>query len=255
MLALDDELLKEYFAFEHNRVKDYDKTTIIKLFKYLQPFKMSVRQKEILELSDEKIKSLRETGVLKIYKFDTEDDLIKNTKLKVMLTKDRIGGSYPYPYINILDDEVDVSFTATYKGRDEKNNKNGENRDKAIEHIKALLSDANYINIYDSYLSKINIHKITKKKTDSWNINKKVLKKILPQKEISINIYCHYDWGETRKSDLLIIYSNWKIVKQKWNFDIHDRYIETDKVIILLSSGFINLASTRKDFTYIIKLK
>ena len=115
MLALDDELLKEYFAFEHNRVKDYDKTTIIKLFKYLQPFKMSVRQKEALGLSDEKIKSLRDIGFLKIYRFKNENDLIKNTKLKLMLTKDGVDTSYPYPYINILDDEVDVSFTATYK--------------------------------------------------------------------------------------------------------------------------------------------
>ena len=237
MLALDDELLKEYFAFEYNRVKDYDKTTIINLFKYLQPFKMSVRQKEALGLSDEKIKSLRESGLLKIYRFENENDLIKNTKLKVMLTKDRVDGSYPYPYINILDDEVDVSFTATYKS--------GEPRDKAIEHIRALLLDANEISIYDRYLSANN----------SWDSNKQVLFQILPIKILNIKIICDIHWTNDKENDFKNHCNDWTIDKQEWNRDIHDRYIETDKVIILLSSGFINLASTTKDFTYIIKIK
>jgi hypothetical protein len=241
MLALDDELLKEYFAFEHNRVKDYDKTTIIKLFKYLQPFKMSVRQKEALGLSDEKIKSLRDIGLLKIYRFKNENDLIKNTKLKLMLTKDRADGTYPYPYINILDDEVDVSFTATYKS--------GENRDKAVEHIRALLLDAKEINIYDRYLSKVNYS------NDSWDINKELLIKILPQKDMMITIYCEYDWDTNRKNNLILVYSDWTINKEDFDRNIHDRYIETDKVIILLSSGIINLSSTSKDFTYIVKIK
>jgi len=236
MLALDDELLKEYFAFEHNRVKDYDKTTIIKLFKYLQPFKMSVRQKEALGLSDEKIKSLRDIGFLKIYRFKNENDLIKNTKLKLMLTKDGVDTSYPYPYINILDDEVDVSFTATYKS--------GENRDKAVEHIRALLLDSNEITIYDRYLSA----------NSSWSINKKVLSEILPIKTVDIKIYCDIHWNNLRKSDLETYCSNWRINKKEWNRDIHDRYIKTDKVTILLSSGVINLGNSSKDFTYIIRV-
>ena len=237
MLALDDELLKEYFAFEHNRVKDYDKTTIIKLFKYLQPFKMSVRQKEALGLSDEKIKSLRESGLIKIYRFNSEEDLIQSTKLKLMLTKDRVDGSYPYPYINILNDEIDVSFTATYKAE--------ESRDKAIEHIKALLLDANKIAIYDRYLSA----------NSTWSNNKQMLFQILPIKIINVEIICDINWTNNKKRELEDYCSEWIINKKVWNTDIHDRYIETDKVIILLSSGLINLASTTKDFTYIIKIK
>jgi hypothetical protein len=160
-----------------------------------------------------------------------------------MLAKDRSCGTYPYPYINILEDETDVSFTATYKS--------GENRDKAIAHIKALLKDATTIKVYDRYLSKIN------NGSDSWsNTNKQVLLDILPQKTIQIEIYCQSDWNNSREADLTTICTQWIINKKTWDSTIHDRYIETDKVIILLSSGIINLSTTSiKDFTYVVKIK
>jgi len=236
MLALDEALLKEYFAFQKGKKSDYTKEIIEKLFKYLQPFTMSVSQKENIGLSDEVVKSLSDSGI-KVRTCFNEDELIQKTLLKVMLTKDRTCGTYPYPYINILDDETDVSFTATYKS--------GENRDKAKEHIKALLLDSNEITIFDRYLS-VN---------SSWNINKQVLFDILPIKDITINIFCEYDWNDSRKNDLENYCSDWSIQKEDWNRDIHDRYIETDKVTILLSSGFIYLSSLSKDFTYIVKIK
>jgi len=246
-LALDDDLLFQYFAFQEGKRSDYQKETIIKLFKYLQPFTISIEQKDSLELDDDLIKYIVDDGFITIASFTNEDDLIQSTKLKVMLTKDGIDGTYPYPYINILKDEIDVNFTATYKGKDEDND--GENRDKAIEHIKALLLDANEISIYDRYLSKINYN------NDSWTINKQTLLDILPQKLMTINIYCEYNWTSNREDDLTLVYTNWTINKQDFDRNMHDRYIETDKVIILLSSGIINLASTNKDFTYIIKIK
>ena len=63
----------------------------------------------------------------------------KSTKFKIMLTTDR----NTYPHINILGDEIGVNFNAFYKARDD--------RKKAIEHIKALLEEATYIEIIDKY--------------------------------------------------------------------------------------------------------
>jgi len=239
MLALEDDLISEYIAFQKGKKSGYNKDTIIKLFKYLHlPFKMSVQQKNDIGLSDEVAKSLADNGTVKIRNFIDEEALISATKLKIMLAKDRTCGTYPYPYINILDDETDVSFTATYKS--------GENRDKATEHIKALLKDANSIKIYDRYLSA----------NSSWNSNKQVLFDILPQKTIQIDIYCEHNWNISRKTDLTTVCIDWTINKENWDFTVHDRYIETDRVIILLSSGIINLSSaSTKDFTYIVKIK
>jgi len=240
MLALHCDLISEYIAFQRGQVGQYDKETIEKLFKYLHPFKMSRIQKEHIGLSDEIASALAGNGVIKIRNFIDENDLIKNTKLKIMLTKDSDDGTYPYPYINILNDEVDVSFTATYKSE--------EDRVKAKEHIRALLLDASEISIYDKYLSANN---------SSWNSNKQVLCDILPMKVMDINIYCDINWTSNRQNDLESYCSDWIINKESWDTNMHDRYIETDKVIILLSSGFINLPLTdkSKDFTYIVKIK
>ena len=239
MLALEDNLISEYIAFQKGKKSEYTRDTIIKLFKYLHlPFKMSVKQKNDIGLDDAIAKSLSDNGTVKIGNFIDEDALIEATKLKLMLAKDRTCGTYPYPYINILDDETDVGFTATYKS--------GDNRDKAIEHIKALLKDANSIKIYDKYLSA----------NSSWNNNKQVLFDILPEKTIQIDIYCDIHWNISRITDLTTFCSEWTINKNNWDDTIHDRYIETDKVIILLSSGFIHLSTTSiKDFTYVVKIK
>ncbi len=243
MLAVQCDLISEYFAFKKGRNSEYDDTSISKLFKYLHPFKMSVLQKNHIGLSDEEVGALGAGNFIKIRNFTDENDLIQNTTLKVMLSKDSDDGSFPYPYINILDDETDVNFTATYKS--------GDSRAKAKEHIKALLADASQISIYDRYLSKIN------RRDDSWNTtNKQLLLDILPKKTISIKLYCEYNWSTIRKSDLTAFCSDWTILKQSWSNNIHDRYIETDKVIILLSSGIINLDDlSTKDFTYIVKVK
>jgi len=241
MLALEDDLISEYIAFQKGR--SYNKNTIIKLFKYLHlPFKMSVKQKNDIGLDDEIAKSLSDSGTVIIRNFVDEDTLIEATKLKLMLAKDRTCGTYPYPYINILEDETDVSFTSTYK--------NGEDRNKAVEHIKALLKDSSNIKIYDKYLSKIN------RTNDSWLINKQVLLAILPRKVIEIDIYCDANWNRSRETDLTRICTDWTINKEEWIHTVHDRYIETDKVIILLSSGIINLSDvSEKDFTYVVKIK
>jgi len=241
-LALDDELLKEYFAFMTNQRDKYDKDNIIKLFKYLQPFIILRSQKEDLGIEDALVNAYCDDGFMTIINDCDEETLIKNTKLKIMLTKDRVDGSYPYPYINILDDEIDMSFTATYKS--------GTPRDKAIEHIRALLLDANEISIYDKYFS-------YKK---NWKTNRNLVN-YLCSKALRIKIYADKKERINKKNiniDKELFFKKIgfsKLVTYKIKDTIHDRYIETDKVIILLSSGLYYLIDKDRDFTYILKVK
>ena len=243
MLAIESNLISEYIAFQRKDISKYNNETISKLFKYIHPFKMSVTQKNSIGLSDEEAQALSAGDFVKIRNFNNENELIQNTTFKIMLSKANSNQTLSYPYINILNDETDISITATYK--------DSESRLKAREHIKALVNDAIEIKIYDRYLSKIN------RDNDSWNsVNLQLLLDILPLKRISIKIYCEYNWNNSRKMDLKNYYNNWNISKYDYPRNMHDRYIETDKVIILLSSGFIHLAdSSSKDFTYSVKIK
>jgi len=72
---------------------------------------------------------------------------------------------------------------------------------------------------------------------------------------IFTNIFCQNDWNDSRTNDLETYNLKWSIVKNEFDFNIHDRYIKTDKVEIILSSGFLNLSNTTKDFTYIVKAR
>jgi len=53
MLALKSDLISEYIAFQRGKQTDYNYETILKLFRYLHPFKMSVKQKDEIGLKDE----------------------------------------------------------------------------------------------------------------------------------------------------------------------------------------------------------
>jgi hypothetical protein len=242
MLALQCDLISEYFAFQKGKKENYDKGTILKLFKYLHPFTISVSQKNDIGLSDEIVQALSDDGLIKIRNRQDENDLIQNTTLKVMLLKDSANGTFPYPYINILDDEIDVNFTATYKS--------GDTRIKAIEHIKQLLLDSTDIKIFDKYL-------FYKK---NWKINRDIIVNIFP-KNSNIKIYTDKkeninDVKITIDKELFfkrICFTNLKTCNPKAN--LHDRYIETNKYQILLSSGLYYLSNEKKDFTYIVKVK
>lgn len=242
MLAVQCDLISEYFAFKKGKHSEYDDTTISRLFKYLHPFKMSVKQKEHIGLSDEEAQSLSAGDFVKIRNFIDEEELIKKTTLKVMLSKDSTNGTFPYPYINILDDETDVNFTATYKMN--------KSREKAIEHIKNLLLNSAEIKLYDKYL-------FYKK---NWKTNRDTIVNLFP-KSSTVKIYA--DKKEKVGSSFINInkkpffkrISYLNLLTHNTKSDLHDRYIETDKYIILLSSGLFYLSNKKKDFTYIVKIK
>jgi len=234
-IALNDKLLEEFFEFKKGNIRN--KELLQKLFKYLQPFSISRRQLDNLDL-DIAIKSKIISGGDIIIPVDakTENQLINSTLYKIMLTDNKNS----YPYVNILLDEVDINYTATYK--------EGENRDKAKKHIKNLLSNTTQIGIIDKYLSPPS--------NSQWNKIFGLLKYILPKRGITLNIYFDNSLSQRDIKNILESHNNkWNVNLNRYNDSIHDRYIESEKLKILLSSGFLNLANTSKDFTYIVKEK
>lgn len=238
MIALDTNLLKNFEKIFIQKSNIAITDNIKRLLKYIQlPIVVSSHQNEKYS-NAQYIKQLR--GYIKIVDKANDTQLINSTKYKLMLTTNRSSSNM----INIKNDNLKHILSASCS--------NSTQKIKAKEHIKSLIQDAKEINIYDKYLSKINDDG-----RDIWNItNLQILKDILPQKEnITINIYCKYDWdGKDREDDLDTFYPDWTINKFDWDNNMHDRYIIVDKLSILLSSGFEHLSQTSsKDFTYIIE--
>jgi len=246
MIALNDSLVSEYINFTiFNRQPD-DSEKIQYLFKYLQPFKCHKNQCSLFK-DPSLISQITDNPILKIINVNNDTDLVNSTQLKLMLVDENIDENFTI--VNIFEDEIDIRYSSTYKA--------GESRQKAIEHIKALISDARHINIIDFYLG------------SHWSENKIVLEKVLPKKNISIFIDCQGEnpSNNTLKqnyiTELKDIYQEWsfktnnyKLNKNGYGFEnIHDRYIITDKLEIILTSGFEYIWNTKKDFTYIVKVK
>ncbi len=236
MLALDNDLLKlfeEIFILKNKIVIDKTNQNLINYLKL--PVKISTHQNsKYLQPNLAK----QQGNLFLVTNKQSDDDLIKSTKLKIMLSLNNNISNFLK--INILKDKLQNNFTATFL--------KNESRDKARKHIKALLEDASEIKIIDKYIAGSN---------NVWErINKNILKNILPQKNIDIKIFCQdNDWDQNRENDLNQFFNLWNIIKENWNNDFHDRYIITDKVEIILSSGLSNLDNnSKKDFTYIVKI-
>ena len=250
MLAVKENILKSYLKYKISNNNDFDRELISSFFQYYKPFKVALYQLINLGYSERTALNLyQEQDIFNglsssIGIFTDENELIQNTLYKVMLTTQNDN----FPYINILNTQTDINFTATYYA--------SEDRTKVKEHIKALLLNTDEITIVDKFLS-------AKKRgrgghiisDEYWEANLELLKYILPDKDITINIFCQNDWNDSRKNDLETYNSRWNIVKNEFDFNIHDRYIKTDKVEIILSSGFLNLSNDSKDFTYIVKVQ
>ena len=240
-LALSNELVRQYWEYRYG--SSFDKEKIRKLFKYIHPFLVSENQLPINPSDRPVIVKQIMDPLMKCIENISEEDLVKKTQLKLMLT-DR-NENKPFVTVNVMADEIKVNFTATYKAN--------RSREKARKHIKALLEDASHIRIIDKYLVR----------DEKWNKCKQILKQILPQKNIRITILTTCGDRDSEKSipgekkgELERLYSEWQIKGGQFNdAQYHDRYIETDKVRIVLSSGIENLADDGKDLTYVVEIK
>jgi hypothetical protein len=236
-LCLNDSLVSQYLKYTSN--SEFDKRKVRNLLKYIQPFIVSKNQNPIF--SDPSMPSqINNDPLLKIVDNMSYDDLVKTTILKLQLVDSIDTNSFTKVNIAPLSkniEKVNMLISATYENALDKN--------KAISHIKALLSDAKWIMITDGYISN---------DTAQWNKNKKLLEKLLPKSKIGITIKTQ---NFRDKTDLINICDLWEVKSKGLDRKtIHDRYIETDKLKILLSSGLYNLSeSSNKDITYTVKIK
>jgi hypothetical protein len=233
-LVLSDSLVNEYLKFKDN--SGFDKSKIRKLLKHILVFPLknshSLMQDPAMAMQLEGSDPLIEI-------IDVLDDagLVQSSRLKLMLIDSAILPTPSFTTINItsiLPEKLQPKYGATYPNAADKN--------KAQAHIKALLSDATWIKITDAYLANAD-----------WNNNKVLITTLVPHKALDLTIVTN---DFTQQNELNTIYNHWNIIAPQFPSNIHDRYIETDKIKILLSSGLYHLStSSSKDFTYIIELK
>jgi hypothetical protein len=234
-LALNDALIDEYLKFKFQ--EDYTPNTIRKLFKYIQPFPL----RENFYDDPSIVGQLENDPLIEIVDDCSDENLVQDTLLKFMLVDKFSSKNYRTLNINDNFEKLKPQYSGTYPSR--------MGKDKVQEHIKALLSDAKYVIITDGYI------------TTQWHINKVLIKDIVPCRILNLKIIGankdvnKYILNKSEKKDLELICNDWTIQASSLGKNIHDRYIETDKLKILLSSGLYNLSATNKDFTYVIEIK
>ncbi len=245
-LVLHDDLVEDYLKYKFN--DSFDHMKIRQLLKHIHTFYL--KKNHPLMSDPSSIGQLDGSDPLIEISDEIDDSiLVQTSRLKIMLINKVISPLPSFTTLNILNinEKLKLKYGATYPNQLDKN--------KAQEHIKALLSDAVWIKITDSYIDY---------DASQWLENKSTITNIIPKKVIDLTIVSGSQTSNREKlnsikeEELRIICSFW-IVKPSQILNtnrIHDRYIETDKVRILLSSGLYHLSSTStKDFTYVIELK
>lgn len=249
-LVLSDSLVDEYLKYKFN--DGFDKNKTQKLLKYILPFPL----KNNHSLMQDPAMAMQLDGsdpLIEISNIIDDLSSVQNSRLKLMLV-DRVTTASSFTTVNIsgmLPEKLQPKYGATYPSATDKV--------KAQEHIKALLSDATQIKVIDSYID------------SQWKENKTILSNMLPRKSFDLTIESGSQISRNgriqierpkldsaKEKELKQLCAAWQVQSPKiLNTDkIHDRYIETDKIKILLSSGLYHLStSSSKDFTYIIELK
>lgn len=244
-LVLSDSLVDEYLKFKDN--SGFDKSKTQKLLKHILSFPL--KNNHYLMQDPAMAMQLEGSDPL-IEIIDVLDDanLVQSSRLKLMLIDRAISSVSLFTSVNItgvFPEKLKPKYGATYPNATDKN--------KAQAHIKALLSDAKWIKITDAYISA----------TSSWQENKSLINTLLPNTTIKVTIVGadsqqkKMSLDGNQKTEIETLCTNWTVSCLALQSETkHDRYIETDKVMILLSSGLYHLStSSSKDFTYIIELK
>jgi len=225
-LVLSDELLSVYFDFRQGKIAN---SRLLESFLsyYHAPFLTNVEQLKRIGINSEHelIPQLAAQGFMG----ESLEELAGKTYYKIILNT----SSSEYPYVNINCDKVEKNFSLTFKV--------GEDREKAIQLIKALCDDAKFILIFDPYFC------------NNWRNTKNVFHQIIPKKKLTLLDSGHLG---TKTSEIKKIYPEWIIKSDKKNTYTrsHDRYLLIDNEIeVILSSGFDYLFSTHKDLTCVIR--
>ncbi len=226
-MLCESAILEEFYKFKTGESVDAELIERI-LYFYKTPFIHTERQKWLMKKYDKrKFENFESKGGFKKLK-----ELFYTSKFRVILSKKHSN----FPFINIYGDRLENNFTASFKGKRKVDCKevDGESREKALVHFKALFKNAKSIFIFDKYLKKADLEKLINECEISED------KIFLTQKKQNEFKMCKID-----KTNRNLTKSN-----------THDRYIVIDgKIDIILTSGFEYLFDTDKDFTYVLKEK
>jgi hypothetical protein len=234
-IVLSDELLKIYYDFKNGSYRGSN-NKLTRLLLYYREHHTNVEQLKRVGIDDG---GLEQTLSGSGHVSGSVEELCWETKYKLILDLKKSD----YPYLNIMKDEIEATYTATYKNT---------SRKKTIEHIKALCRDAKFIFIYGKYISGNNslLRNIAGLLPDNVTIiNGKIKGKQNGQSDIQ-------QWSQSDIDYLKRLKPNLKIrqdTKQTYS-GFHDRYLLIDnKMEIILTSGFDHLFSDSGDFTCIIR--
>ena len=224
-MCCEDDLLQEFIKFKHGESVNSDA-----IGKFLHYYKSEILPtKEQFSILDNDLKSkLVSSGHI----YDNLSKALSKTIYKICLSNTKKD----FPYVNINGDEIENNLTGTFKSS---------SRDKAIAHIKTLLENANYIVIYDKFIS------------SNFNIFEKFIKQCIPKKQLTLECF---GLEQKQKTKIKQIHNDYTVKDYPANNTspyqngFHDRYILVDgKVEIILTSGIDYLMNNEDDFTYIIR--
>lgn len=224
-MCCEDDLLQEFIKFKHGESVNND--TIEKFLHYYKP-KILPTSKQIDILGDDLKSKLVSSGHI----YDDLSKALSKTIYKICLSNTKND----FPYVNINGDEIENNLTGTFKSS---------SRDKAIAHIKALLENANYIVIYDKFIS------------SNFISFENFIRQCIPKKQLTLECF---GLNQYQKTTIKQIHNSYTIKDYSANNispyqnGFHDRYILIDqKVEIILTSGIDYLINNENDFTYIIR--
>lgn len=232
--VLENNLFEEYIKFKNNIEFSIDKIKKI-LYYYKDGF---IPNKAQINIAKNLINNFDESEFLiSLSGFDLNmsiENLSKHTKTKLILSNDKGN----FPYVNINNDVIENNLSATFA--------ENINRDKAKQHIRALLENANYIVICDEYI------------VQNFQNFKNFIQECVPKKILTIEIIPsskpEHLIRKEHLTEIKQIYNKYKVKKAQQINTKHDRYIKVDNQIeIILTSGIDYLMDISKDFTYIVR--
>jgi hypothetical protein len=220
-----------------------DKQLAPLIFKRLScPFLVRRKQLEELQYDAAFIKQLAtHHSLLKLINVGTYLEQVNKSRFKLLLSIGDVDDTGEFIIVDARKPSgLDVAYFETFSA--------GQDRKKAILHLKALLSDKQNIEIYDPYL------------VEKFNKIKTILLNILHQ-QAHVFIYSYFKTDNEKQQIASHIKPHVKKIKcfPYDGYRMHDRYIcaanqkGAKDIEVMLSSGFEYLALSDKDITYLVK--
>ncbi|GMB91582.1 hypothetical protein NHP190009_07510 [Helicobacter ailurogastricus] len=231
-MCCEDDLYEAFLKFKKGKpIEIEDKPLVERMLHYYKPEILPTKEQlKILEVWDPELRA----NIIKSGHVYPQKEALAHTKYKIVLSSYKND----FPFVNVNSDVIENNFSATFFHR--------EKRDKAKQHIKALLEHCKYCVIHDNYI------------LDHQSTFKAFARELLPKRRLKIILSCDKNSrGQSLITDLKQICGDWTITKNTTQYQrTHDRYILVEDTIeIILTSGIDYLYDESKDFSYLVREK